>query len=108
MQRWAKIVIQVFDGNFNWAAIVISVLCITFLVLVRLVNKKLWKLPWYKKLPIPIPSQLIAVSTEVCFVFCTYVVELSSKCQTISKLSEARFLKHKDRMAWSLTDLENV
>ena len=61
---------QVFDGNFNWAAIVVSVLCITFLVLVKLVNKKLWKFPWYKKLPIPIPSQLIAVSVCACVLAC--------------------------------------
>ena len=61
-QTWVKLIEEVVLGRLNWAAVIVSVLCMTFLVLVRLINKKLWKFPKYKKLPIPIPSQLIAVS----------------------------------------------
>ena len=61
-QTWAKLIEAVVSGRLNWAAVIVSVLCMIFLVLIRLVNKQLWRFPKYKKLPIPIPSQLIAVS----------------------------------------------
>ena len=86
--------VQVIEGNFNWGAIVISALCIIFLILVRLINQKLWKFSWYKKLPIPIPSQLIAVSVYTVM-FCVYYssvqlyVSLNSLCYLLSQVAVA-------------------
>ena len=61
-QKWGKVLENVFSGNIVWAAVIISVLCIMFLIIVKIVNKQLLKIKLYKKLPIPIPSQLILVS----------------------------------------------
>ncbi|XP_065886960.1 prestin-like isoform X2 [Dysidea avara] len=60
-QKWFKILQQVFSGNTNWTAVIITVLCITFLIIMKVVNKQFYKIRLYRKVPIPIPSQLIVV-----------------------------------------------
>lgn len=64
LQKWGKVLGEVFSGNIVWAAVIISVLCILFLIIVKIVNKQLLKIKLYRKLPIPIPSQLILVSNK--------------------------------------------
>lgn len=63
-QVWIKVFENLFQGNVNWATIIISILACTFLIIIRNVNAALTKLKYYKKFPVPIPSQLLLVSWD--------------------------------------------
>ena len=64
LQLWIKVFQNLFQGNVNWVTIIISILACTFLIIIRNVNARLTKFKYYKKFPVPIPSQLILVSWD--------------------------------------------
>jgi high affinity sulfate transporter 1 len=68
---WILLVQNVARGNVNVATINISLISCIFLIVVRNVNSCLSKTKLYKKIPIPIPSQLILVvlATLVSYLF---------------------------------------
>ena len=78
LQVWIKVFENLFQGNVNWATIIISIVACTFLIIIRNVNAALTKFKYYKKFPVPIPSQLILVSWSrilcVCACMCAVCV----------------------------------
>jgi MFS superfamily sulfate permease-like transporter len=60
-KTWISIAQNVTQGNVNVATIIVSLISIIFLVIIRNVNLCWAKTKVYKKIPIPIPAQLILI-----------------------------------------------